>query len=311
MTQTVLWRQNTPLPQPLTRWGLFVGGMFLWFLGFAGAEAWAQGGFHDPVMVRHGLANASGGSGSVTGGRDLSVLDGNPAYLSLGRQVQGGGHFVWTKNNSQAVEAGVMDSYLSDLSAGIKVRQTMPAAGPEARRFTLGLSQPVEQSGIVFGIAGDYVQFLEEKNHSESLGQAKSDIKKNKNINLRFGLTSQVAERVIMGVRSDGYFNSSASVEHGVGLLFLINPSTGVLGDAVFDKRLVKQYSLGFMISAQNFLDLVGSYTQRRNGDNSGFSGGVVLKAPKISISYFVRQPVHSGAPLEHEAVALVTFAGL
>ena len=89
----------------------------------------------DPFGATAGLF---GGGTAVIG--DVSAVDHNPAGLALTKEVAITGEAMWRDASTLAVEAGVADSLMSEIAAGLKGRLSTKASGAKDRRFSAGLA---------------------------------------------------------------------------------------------------------------------------------------------------------------------------
>ena len=195
-------------------------------------------------------AALSGGGTAIVG--DLSAADGNPAGLALAKEVAISGEAKWRDSNVRAVEAGVHDSLMSEVSAGLKGRLSTRASGAKDRRFTLGLAERVNDSPWVIGLGGDYIQI--ERTEAE---QAEGKSHYVDTPRLRAGVIYNISEFFLIGVRSDGWLDhfrkqtsNAAGLAIGFAGYYVFNADL-VFRDTKADKAL-----FGFTVLPKQYLDL-------------------------------------------------------
>lgn len=251
-----------------------------------------------------GAALSGGGTAHVY---DLSTLDLNPAGIAQKKDVYIGGEFFWRERNVRATEVGVLDSTMSQIAAGLKMRQTNKITGVKDRRFSLALGGQLPDYPLLVGVAGDYSQI--EK--VDLLADAQGNKKKtpDDNLNLRFGGLLSLSPSVQVGVRSQGYLDKEKEFEHAAGVTIAVAGYYFLNGDLIFDKEGPRRGLGGVTVEAKDYLDLLLSYGyELRNPMHLG-AAGIALKSEKFRLLYTVSKPNLREALLLHSLGARLTFA--
>lgn len=222
-----------------------------------------------------------GGTAHVS---DSSASDRNPAGIVRGQVYAATGELGWTGQKSRQTEFAVCDPTraYSELIACVKVRQTQKITGATDRRYTLALAD-VFTGGLILGLAGDYVEFAQERKPFAISAPAKSGFR------LRGGFIYALQEGISLGLRSDGLFdatntprNHAAGVSAQIGRHFLIN------GDLFFDADAMREALVGVSVLPRDFLDFAVSYGYAPKDGYHRIGGGLVVRSQQARLSYTV-----------------------
>ncbi|MEN9825287.1 MAG: hypothetical protein RI953_1032 [Pseudomonadota bacterium] len=269
--------------------------------------AWAQIVQASPTTTD--LWRDMGLSASLLGGgfahvSDSSAADHNPAGIALQKTYTVAGEFGWTGQKSRVVEAGACDSTTSELGACFKFRQTQKVTGAVDRRYTLGLAEAFG-NGFILGLAGDYVQFAQERvlpavKVAEKTGQR-----------LRAGLTYTLAEGVLVGVSSDGLYDSTNTPKtHGAGASLQVGQYFLFNGDLHFDADALREMLIGATVFPRDFLDFAVSYGFEPKSTRHRIAGGVVVKSQQARLVYSVVRSSEQSSQLFHTFGIAMFMAG-
>jgi hypothetical protein len=248
-------------------------------------------------------------SASLLGGgfahvSDSSAADHNPAGIALQKDYTIAGEFGWTGQKSRVVEASACEPKPSELSGCIKMRQTQKVTGATDRRYTLGLAEAIG-NGFILGLAGDYVQFAEERvlpavKVSQKTGQR-----------LRAGLTYALAEGVLVGVSSDGLYDSTNTPKtHGAGASLQVGQYFLFNGDLHFDADTLREMLIGATVFPRDFLDFAVSYGFEPKSSRHRIAGGVVVKSQQARLVYSVVRSSEQSSQLFHTFGIAMFVAG-
>ncbi|MFZ9521622.1 MAG: hypothetical protein ACO3A4_14200 [Silvanigrellaceae bacterium] len=242
-----------------------------------------------------------GGFAHVT---DASAADHNPAGIALQKSYTVGGEFGWVGQKSRIVEAGACDSMTSELAACFKFRQTQKVTGAMDRRYTLGLAEAFG-SGLNIGLAGDYVQFAEERLPPAGLVTEKTGQR------LRVGLTYTLAEGLLVGLSSDGIYDSTKTPKnHGAGASLQIGQYFLFNGDLHFDADTLREILVGATVFPRDFLDFAVSYGFDPKQSRHRIAGGVVVKSQQARLLYSVVRSSEQSSQLFHSFGIAMFMAG-
>lgn len=188
----------------------------------------------NPVLGPSELYSAGGSTAAFAGGgtaiaTDISVVDANPAGLTLSKMAPGYflvGEAGWSNHNLRTMEVGILDNASSPLAAGFKARRTTEITGAKVDRFSVGLSEQVGEVPVFFGLAGDFDVFE----------KPQSSAQKEKNYRLRTGLIYQVTPSFFVGAKSGGWFDRSkgAKQNHTLGMSWAVSSLGALSADAEF-----------------------------------------------------------------------------
>ena len=245
-----------------------------------------------------------GGRGHVS---DYSAVDNNPAGIALQKTYMLSGDMGWTGQKSRQAEAAVCDSATSELAACLKFRQTQQISGARDRRYSVALAEVLgEASGVTLGLAGDYIQFS--KTRGIDAISAPSSYTGQR---VRAGLLYLPAEGVLVGVSSDGLYDSTdTQIAHGFGVsvqagkYFLFN------GDLNFSSDRLKDGALGMTIFPKDFLDLAVSYGYDPRESSHKTAAGVVVKSQQARIIYSLAKADDHSAKWVHRIGIGIYMAG-
>jgi len=239
-------------------------------------------------------AALSGGGTAVVG--DLSAADANPAGLALSKEISIMGEARWRDVNIRAVEAGVHDSLMSEVSAGLKARLSTRASGAKDRRFTLGLAERMGDGPLVIGIGGDYIQVQRSK--------AETDAGKSKYIDtprLRAGIVYNLSEFFLFGLRTDGWLDHvRKETSNAVGLAFGFAGYYVLNGDLIFRDVKMNKTTVGITVLPKAYLDLRLSYGYGIESKLNSGAVGVALKSDAFRLYYTLAKPVLREKPIDH-----------
>lgn len=247
------------------------------------------------------LSEPFGVSAALFGGgtalvSDLSATDANPAGLALSKEIAVSGEAKWAKANVLAVEAGVADSLMAEIAAGLKARMTTKASGARDRRFSLGLAERIGGGPFVLGIAGDYIQV--ERTDAERSDGAK---RFRETPRLRAGAIYNIGETFLVGVRSDGWFDRYNTTKvHAIGAAFGFAGYYIASADLVFADTTPDQALFGLTLLAKDYLDLRVSSGYGIESKRNGGAASVTLKSQQFRLSYTFTKPVFSQKPFSH-----------
>ena len=250
-----------------------------------------------------------GVSASLLGGgfahvSDSSAADHNPAGIALQKTYTVAGEFGWIGQKSRVVEAGACDSKVSELAACFKLRQTQKITGAIDRRYTLGLAE-VLGNGFILGLAGDYVQFADERLFPAEKAPDKTGQR------LRLGLSYSLAEGVLVGASSDGLYDSTNTPKtHGVGASLQFGQYFLFNGDLHFDADTLREMLIGATVFPRDFLDFAVSYGFDPKGSRHRIAGGVVVKSQQARLVYSVVRSSEQSSQLFHTFGIAMFMAG-
>jgi len=237
---------------------------------------------------------------------DLSAVDVNPAGLSAGTAFTFSGETHWINSNIQANEVGVMDPVLSEIAAGVKVRQTTQQWGALHRRYSLGLSERLggSASPFFFGVAGDYIQWFAPPDDSfdtdvseittmdaQSFYTSGIVLTEKTGYRLRAGGVFILAKGFVISATTDGYFDRFAPKKHSLGAAIAFAEYYLGSGDILFVDKTLAQYTAGMTLSAKQYLDLRLGYGYEPQRARHSGSGGVAIKSQQVKIFYTFLRP--------------------
>lgn len=265
--------------------------------------------FANPTEVD--LWRDMGLSASLLGGgtahvSDSSASDRNPAGIVRGRVYAASGELGWTGQKSRQTEFAVCDPtrLYSELVACLKVRQTQKITGAADRRYTLALAD-VFGGGLILGLAGDYVEFAQERKSIAISAPAKSGFR------LRGGIIYPLQDGISLGLRSDGIFdatntprNHAAGVSAQIGRHFLLN------GDLFFDADALREALIGVSVLPRDFLDFAVSYGYAPKDGDHRIGGGLVVRSQQARLSYTVARSSAASKQLFHTVGIGIFFVG-
>lgn len=256
-------------------------------------DLWRDLGVSAPLL--------GGGSGHVS---DASASDNNPAGIGLQKTYTIAGELGWIGQKSRQAEASACDSTTSEVAACFKFRQTQKITGAQDRRFTLAFAQTVA-SGFIFGIAGDYIQFAEQR-----LPPAEKAPDKNGQ-RLRLGLIYPLAQGAFFGLSSDGLYDSTDTPkDHGAGLSLQFGQYFLFNGDLKFDADSLREMLVGATVFPRDFLDFAVSYGYDPKGSQHRLGGGLVVKSQQARLIYSVVRSSEASSRLLHTAGISIFMAG-
>lgn len=209
---------------------------------------------------------------------DLSAVDNNPSGLAASKEFAFSGGIDWNQRGLASYEAGVLDSTLAEVAAGLKVRQTTKSSGMVDRRYSLGFGERMGESPLLLGIAGDYLQLS--KRDPGTSGEIED------NLSLRLGALYNLAEGVTLGASSSGYFDKHLPKRHALGAAFILNSYYVLNGDLLFERTSLRRMTLGATVMAKGYLDLRLSYGYEQARSRHLFSGGVVVQSQHARLFY-------------------------
>ena len=228
---------------------------------------------------------------------DLSAADYNPAGLGLVREVLISAEAKWTEANVTAVEAGVRDSAMSEVAAGLKMRQSTKYSGAKDKRYTLGFAQGIADTSWVVGLAGDYRQ-IERTAAERQAGQRTY----RETPRLRGGLIYALTSELILGARTDGWLdNIDKDKAHaiGIGVAFLNYYLANA--DLVFANTKPSKTAFGLTILAKDYLDLRVGYGYSLESKIQAGSAGVTVKSNQFRLYYVVSKPAFKESRIFHQ----------
>jgi hypothetical protein len=260
------------------------------------ADLWAPGGVTSILQ--------GGGRAHVT---DESAVDNNPAGIALQKTYAVSGNLGWTKQKARQAEAAVCDSATSEISACVKFRQTQVVTGAKERRYSLGIAEALEQfGGVLFGMAGDFVQF----NSDRSAG-ALSAPSRPTGQRLRFGLLYPLAEGVSVGASSDGLYDTTGTeTAHGAGVSVQAGKYFLFSGDLNFNSDQLRNVVLGLTVFPQSFLDLAVSYGYEPRASKHQTAAGIVVKSQQARILYSLAQTESADVKWKHQIGIAIYMTG-
>jgi hypothetical protein len=244
-----------------------------------------------------------GGTAHVS---DSSASDRNPAGIVRGQVYATTGEMGWIGQKSRQAEFSVCDPTraYSELIACVKVRQTQKITGATDRRYTLALAD-VFTGGLILGVAGDYVEFAQERKPFAISAPAKSGFR------LRGGFIYALQEGISVGARSDGLFdatntprNHAAGVSAQIGRHFLVN------GDLYFDADAMREALVGVSVLPRDFLDFAVSYGYAPKDGYHRIGGGLVVRSQQARLSYTVVRSSVAPTQLFHTVGIGIFFVG-
>lgn len=256
-----------------------------------------------PFLTRPGgLAGALLGGGFAFNS-DLSAIDTNPAGLSLNKSVIAGAEFFWQDKFATATEVGILDSKMSDLTAGFKARQSTEFSGGIDRRFTLGFAGQPGDYPVLLGLAGDYMQVktpnLEKPVEDDETVTYKS---------LRFGGIYQMQTDLSFAIRSGGYFGDPQVLEHGIGAAVgFAENYVGTVDLHVIDETL-RLATFGLTVLAKGYLDLTASYGYDLEEHVNAGALGIVVKSNIVRMFYTGAKSDLSHSQVEHSVGARLSI---
>ncbi|MCA2961471.1 MAG: hypothetical protein IOD12_14565 [Silvanigrellales bacterium] len=275
--------------------------VFPCFSGIAHADA------RVPVSALNEPFGASaalfGGGTAIVG--DLSATDANPAGLALSKEIAITGEAKWAKANVLAVEAGVTDSLMAEIAAGLKARTATEASGAKDRRFSLGLAERLGESAFVVGLAGDYIQVERSDAERASGGKRFRETPR-----LRGGVIYNISETVLVGARTDGWLDRyDTTTSHALGAAFGFAGHFVANLDLVFANTKPDRALFGLTLLAKDYLDLRVSSGYGIESKRNGGAAGVTLKSQQFRLYYTFTKPVFSQKPFFHQVGAGIVVA--
>lgn len=259
-------------------------------------RAWAGRVPVAPLREPFGATGALSGGGTALVG-DLSASDNNPAGLALSKEVAVTGEAKWSDSNTTAVEAGVADSLMSEIAAGLKARLSTKSTGAKDRRFTLGLAERLGESAWVIGLGGDWIQ--------TERPQRERDAGKSRYVDtprLRAGVVYNLTESISLGARSDGWLDRSDKTKsHAVGTAIGFAGYYVLNGDVVFADTDPDKALFGLTVMAKDYLDLRVSYGYGIQTKTHGGAAGIALKSQQFRLYYTLSKPAFREKPLYHQ----------
>ena len=264
---------------------------FVLFSATATSTARAE---EDPNAPRKGVAqgpltDAFGVGGSLLGGGsavvgDLSSVDINPAGLAQTKEVVLSGEIKWTKANITGLEAGVQDSMMSEVAAGLKYRTTTKYSGGKDRRFSLGFAQPISESGFVVGLGGDYRQ-VERSERERDSGQNRY----RETPRLRAGLLYRLSDSLILSGVTDGWLdNYDKEKKHTLGAATAFSQHYILSADVIFKNANPDRALFGLTVLAKEFLDLRVGYGYGLDNKQQSAAAGFTVKSQQFRLLYTV-----------------------
>jgi hypothetical protein len=218
-----------------------------------------------------------GGRGHVS---DASAADRNPAGLALQKTYTVSGDLGWIGQKARLAEASACDSSTSDLAACFKFRQTQKITGARDRRFSLAIAEALG-NGLIVGLAGDYVQFAEERVSPATPVSYKTGQR------LRLGAIYPLADGLFAGLTGDGLYDSTGTDKSfGVGLSAQLGPYFLMSGDLRFNEDTLKEMVGGVSVFPRNFLDFAVSYGYDPKASQHRIGAGVVVKSQQARLIY-------------------------
>jgi hypothetical protein len=269
---------------------LFVafGGLFFATLAFAET---ARTSVDLDVPSAGSASFAQGGNAIVS---DISAADANPAGLGLGRAQPSyiiGTETQWIGRSSRLVEAGILDTSSSEVSAALKARRTSRATGANMYKFSLGLSEPLESIPLYVGLSADYITYEKPANDEE----------KKANWHAGTGLIYQISPSLLLGGRTSGWvLNKETSRTHAVGLTWLSPANLMISADALFSDKTVTSYIGSGSYSPTAWLDLMGGYGYEVDSKRYRATGTLGIKSEKFRVSYTLTKPSGVSERLRH-----------
>ena len=259
-------------------------------------DLWAPGGVTSVLL--------GGGRAHVT---DESAVDNNPAGIALQKIYALSGNLGWTQQKARQAEAAVCDSATSEISACVKFRQNQAVTGAKDRRYSLALAEALEQfGGILFGVAGDFVQFAQERS-PEALSAPSASTGQR----LRFGLLYPLAEGVSVGASSDGLYDTTGTeTAHGAGVSVQAGKYFLFSGDLNFNSDQLRNVVLGFTVFPQSFLDLAVSYGYEPRASKHQTAAGIVVKSQQARILYSLVQAESAEVKWKHQIGIAIYMTG-
>lgn len=241
------------------------------------ADLWAPSGVTS-ILLGGGRAHVA----------DESAADNNPAGIALQKVYALSGNLGWTGQKARQAEAAICDSATSEISACIKFRQTQNITGSKDRRYTLGAAEALEQfGGILFGLAGDFVQFSRDRSPDAVMAPRNGTGQR-----VRFGVVYPLAEGVALGASSDGLYDTTGTEKaHGLGVSAQAGKYFLFSADLNFNSDELRNAALGLSVFPQSFLDLAVSYGYDPRASKHQSAAGVVVKSQQARILYSL---VHS-----------------
>jgi hypothetical protein len=244
-----------------------------------------------------------GGGSAVTG--DLSAVDFNPAGLSLTKELLVSGEVKWTQANTTAFEAGVQDSKMSDVAAGLKYRASTRYTGQKSRRFSLGFAQAVQDSGFIVGIGGDYRQ-VERTPVEREAGQAQF----RESPRLRAGAIYRLSDSLILAGASDGWFDNYVKEKrHTLGLAVAFAQHYILNGDLIFKDSDPFETTFGLTVLAKEFLDLRVGYGYQLDSKRQKAAAGFTVKSQQFRLLYTISRADLRRSETFHQVAVGLTMA--
>ena len=282
--------------------GGFLRGVTLGLCGFAGA-AFAAG--ETSEMWRDLGVSASllgSGRGHVN---DASAVDNNPSGIALQKNYILGGDLGWTGQKSRQAEASVCDSMTSEVASCFKFRQTQKITGAQDRRFTLGFAQATA-GGLVVGLAGDYIQYGQERQSFAPRAPAKNGQR------VRAGLIYPLAQGLFLGLSSDGLYDSTDTpMDHAAGVSLQFGQYFLFNGVLLFGADSLKEMVVGATVFPRDFLDFAVSYGYDPKAGGHRMAGGLVVKSQQARLIYSVTRLSQASSQLVHTAGIAIFTAGV
>jgi hypothetical protein len=254
----------------------------------------------DPFGVSAGLLG--GGSAVVS---DVSAVDLNPAGLALAKEVLISGEVKWTKANTTAVEAGVQDSLMSEVAAGLKYRTSTKYSGGKDRRFSLGFAQPISESGVIVGIGGDYRQ-VERSQQERDAGQSRF----RESPVLRAGGLYRLSDSVLLAAATDGWLDNYVKErKHTFGAATAFAQHYILNADLVLHNAEPFEALFGFTVLAKEFLDLRVGYGYQLDSKRQKAAAGFTVKSQQFRLLYTVSKTDLRKSDVFHQVGVGLTMA--
>lgn len=233
----------------------------------------------------HAMAATSGAGGMLSRGgtasvNDLSAAEANPAGLALSHEFSGWGSVSWRDDNIMGAQVGALDSFMSEISAGMLAHQTTKASGGKDRRYTLGLAERVSGSPLLIGVGGDYAQL---EPTPEAASRKSIDV-----IRLRLGAIYAFNDTIAVGVRSEGYLDKMRDKEHAAGVAVGVAEYYLLNADVIFTNKTLSKYLGGVTLSVKEYLDLRASYGYELGSSQHFGAAGITLKSQQFRLFYAV-----------------------
>jgi hypothetical protein len=248
-------------------------------------------------------AQLSGGGTAMVG--DVSATDGNPAGLALSKEVAITGEVKWREQNTNAVEAGVVDSLMSEISAGLKARMSTEASGAKDRRFSLGLAERISEGPLVIGLGGDWVQ-VERSDAERASGQKRF----RETPRLRGGVVYNLGDTAVVGARTDGWLDEFDDTKrHAVGVALGFAGYYVANFDVTFEDTKPDRALFGLTVMAKDYLDLRVSYGYGIESKHNGGAAGITLKSQQFRLFYTIQKPIFTEKALDHHVGAGLVVA--